>query len=86
MKLQGMWDGEPYTLDRPLTAYVQADWEFHNPFAETKVMYYTKGEKVEVQHLVPARKNEPFGFPFVWAADNAKPYPLWLLEEEAPNA
>lgn len=79
-----MWDGEPYQLDRPVEAYVQIDWEFHNPISK-QVLTYAKGEKVTIEYVIPARKNVPFGFPFVWG-DNQKPFPLWLLEEEAPDA
>lgn len=78
-----MWDGEPYHLDKPLTAYVQTDWTFNNPISG-QVLTYTKGEEVTVEFVIPARCNVPFGFPFVWG-DNAKPFPLWLLEEEEPD-
>lgn len=77
MKIDGMWDGDIGHIE-PTDVVVQMDFEFHNPFTGS-VLRYTKGEKVTVEHLVPASRNEPFGFPFFWGND-PRPVPVWLVE------
>lgn len=73
-----MWDG-PMRPVEPFVGIVQTDWEFHNPFGLDPIIHFAKGEAAVMSFLIPARHNDPFGFPFIWG-ENGKPYPLWLIE------